>query len=152
MKKKYLSMVLILILAIFLSGCGGVVTPSTNLTGNWTMTNTTTSTTTSFYDVGVVTTSKCTVHDNSGSLTIYDFYIVGSEFINWNIGYGIFNNSVITVNISGSYINVYGKTVSTIIYFEGTIDGISGSGNWTQTISVSGYFDSASGITIFIKG
>jgi len=145
--------ILFLIFTIFLSGCGGVTTPSTNLSGNWTMTNTTTTTTTPFFDVGAVTTSKCNIADSSGSLTIYGCHIVGSEYINWNTGYGTFNNPIITANISGSYINIYGRTVSTIIYFEGTIvNGISGSGNWTQTFSVSGYFDSASGTTIFIKG
>lgn len=143
---------------MFLSSCasgGGLLTPSINLSGNWTMTNTTTSTTSSLIaDIGAVTTSKCNIVDNSGSLTIYGFYIVGSEYINWNTGYGTFNNSTISVNISGSYINIYGSTVSTIVYFEGTINptGISGNGNWTQTLSVYGYFDSASGTTIFIKG
>jgi len=31
-------------------------------------------------------------------------------------------------------------------------DDISESGNWTQTLSVYGYMDYASGTTIFIKG
>ena len=148
MKIKYL---IILFLILFLTGCG--VMPSTNLTGNWTMTSTTTSTTIPFFHIGAVTTSKCNIVDNSGSLIIYGFHIIGSEFFNWKTGYGTFNNSMITANISGSYINIYGWTVSTIIYFEGTINnGISGSGNWTQTISAYSYFDSASGTTIFIKG
>lgn len=118
------------------------------------MTNTTTSTTTSFFNVGAVTTSKCNIIDNNGSLTIYNFKIINLEYINWNIGYGTFKSSIIKANISGSYLNIYGQTVSTIVYFEGIInpDGISGSGTWTQTISVSGYMDSASGTTIFIKG
>ena len=156
MKRETFFVILFLTLAIFLSGCavGGIVTPSINLTGNWTMTNTTTYTTTSFFDVGTVTTAKCNIIDNSGSLTIYNFRIIGSEFINWNIGYGVRNNFTITGNISGSYLNIYGSKVSTVIYFEGTInpDGISGNGNWTQTLSVYGYFDYASGTTIFIKG
>ncbi|MBU4510925.1 hypothetical protein KJ830_07765, partial [bacterium] len=64
MKRKYFLLVLFLILAIFLSGCGssGIITPSTNLTGNWTMTNSSSS---------GVTTSKCNIVDSSGSLTIY---------------------------------------------------------------------------------
>ena len=145
MKKKYISMVLILILAMFLSGCSGVITPSTNLSGNWTMTNTSTSS---------VTTSKCNIVDSSGSLTLYNFYIIDQEFIDWNTGYGTFNNSAISANISGSYINKFGSTVTTIVYFEGTITpgGISGSGTWIQTFSVSGEFFSYSGTTIFIKG
>jgi uncharacterized protein YceK len=145
MKKKYISMVLILILAMFLSGCSGVITPSTNLSGNWTMTNTSTSS---------VTTSKCNIVDSSGSLTLYNFYIIDQEFIDWNTGYGTFNNSAISANISGSYINKFGSTVTTIVYFEGTIasSGISGSGTWIQTFSVSGEFFSYSGTTIFIKG
>jgi len=147
----------LLILAIFLVGCGGVTTPSVNLTGNWTMTNSS--------DSGV-TTSKCNIVDSSGSLTLYNFYIIDQEYtlynfyiidqeyISWNTGYGTFNNSAISANISGSYINIYGSTVSTIVYFEGTIasSGISGSGTWVQTFSVSGEIYSYSGTTIFIKG
>ena len=145
MKKKYFFVILFLILAIFLVGCNGVTTPSVNLTGNWTMTNSS--------DSGV-TTSKCNIVDSSGSLTLYNFYIIDQEYISWNTGYGTFNNSAISANISGSYINIYGSTVSTIVYFEGTIasSGISGSGTWVQTFSVSGEIYSYSGTTIFIKG
>jgi len=147
MKRKYYFVILFLVLAIFLSGCSGsgVVTPSTNLTGNWTMTNSSASGT---------TTSKCNIVDSSGSLTIYNFYIVNQEYINWNTGYGTFNKPILTANISGSYLNQYGSTVSTIVYFEGTINtsGISGSGTWYQTFSVSGYTWIYEGTTIFIKG
>lgn len=147
MKRKYFILVLVLILTIFLVGCsgGGTVIPSINLSGNWTMTNSSAS---------GFTTAKCNIVDSSGSLTIYNFYIVGQPFINWNTGYGTFKNSTIIANISGSYLNIYGSTVSTIIYFEGTIStsGISGSGTWIQTFSVYGDIQSASGTTIFIKG
>ncbi len=145
MKRKYFFVILFLIFAIFLAGCGGVTTPSVNLTGNWTMTNSS--------DSGV-TTSKCNIVDSSGSLTLYNFYIIDQEYISWNTGYGTFNNSAISANISGSYTNIYGSTVSTIVYFEGTIasSGISGSGTWVQTFSVSGEIYSYSGTTIFIKG
>ncbi len=147
MRRKYFFVILFLILAIFLSGCsgGGTVTPSTNLTGNWTMTNSSSS---------GVTTSKCNIVDSSGSLTLYNFYIVNQEYINWNTGYGTFNNSSISANISGSYINIFGSTVSTVVYFEGTINssGISGTGTWIQTNSVSGEIFTYSGNTIFIKG
>ncbi|GAG64120.1 unnamed protein product, partial [marine sediment metagenome] len=145
MKRKYFFVILFLTLAILLSGCGGVTTSPTNLAGNWTMTNSSAS---------GVTTAKCNIVDSSGSLTIYNFYIVDQEYINWNTGYGTFNNSAISANISGSYINIFGSTVSTIVYFEGTISasGISGSGTWVQTFSVSGDITSASGTTIFIKG
>jgi len=134
MKEKYFFVILF-----------GVTTPSVNLTGNWTMTNSS--------DSGV-TTSKCNIVDSSGSLTLYNFYIIDQEYISWNTGYGTFNNSAISANISGSYINIYGSTVSTIVYFEGTIasSGISGSGTWVQTFSVSGEIYSYSGTTIFIKG
>lgn len=144
MKREYFFVILFLTLAIFLSGCGGVITPSMNLTGNWTMTN---------FSSGT-TTSKCNFVDSSGSLTIYNFYIVDQEYINWNTGYGTFNKPIITANISGSYLNQYGSTVSTIVYFEGTINasGISGSGTWYQTFSVSGYTWIYEGTTIFIKG
>jgi len=155
MKKRYYLLALVLVLSIFLVGCSGVITPSINLTGNWTMTNTTTFTTSPYLvSVGTVTTAKCNIVDNSGLLTLYNFKIINSEFINWNTGYGTFKNSIITANISGSYLNVYGSTVSTIIYFEGTISssGISGSGTWVQTVSVYGDIQSASGTTIFIKG
>ena len=147
MKKKYFLVILVLILTMFLVGCsgGGIVTPLVNLTGNWTMTNSSTS---------GITTSKCNIVDSYGSLTLYNFYIVNQEYINWNTGYGTFNNSAISANVSGSYINIYGSTVSTIVYFEGTISsgGISGSGTWIQTFSVSGEIYSVSGTTIFIKG
>ena len=156
MKRKYFLLVLFLILAIFLSGCGGVgtITPSVNLTGNWTMTNIVTATNNPIHNIGATTTAKCNIVDSSGSLTIYNFDIVNQEFVNWNTGYGIFNKPNLTVNISGSYLNIYYQTVSNILYFEGTLDanGISGSGTWTQTISVSGYTWFTSGTTIFIKG
>lgn len=130
---------------MFLVGCSGVTTPSVNLTGNWTMTNSSSS---------GITTAKCNIVDSSGSLTIYNFYIVGQEYINWNTGYGTLNNSTLTANISGSYLNIYGSTVSTTVYFEGTINasGITGSGTWIQTFNVSGNFYSYSGNTIFTKG
>jgi len=92
MKRKYFLVILFLILVMFLVGCGGVTTPSINLTGNWTMTNTTTYTSSPLIaDVGAVTTSKCNIVDNNGSLTIYNFRIIGQEYINWNVGYGTFN-------------------------------------------------------------
>ena len=147
MKRNCFFVILFLTLAIFLSGCsgGGFVIPSINLTGNWTMTNSSASGT---------TTSKCNIVDSSGSLTIYNFYIVNQEYINWNTGYGTFNKPILTANISGSYLNQYGSTVSTIVYFEGTINtsGISGSGTWYQSFSVSGYTWIYEGTTIFIKG
>ncbi|MBA7584668.1 hypothetical protein ES695_05260 [Candidatus Atribacteria bacterium 1244-E10-H5-B2] len=154
MKRKYFLVVLFLILAIFLAGCGGTVIPSTNITGNWTMTNIVTATNNPIHNIGATTTAKCNIVDSSGSLTIYNFDIVNQEVINWNTGYGIFSKPNLTVNISGSYLNIYYQTVSNIIYFEGTLDaiGISGSGTWTQTISVSGYTWVSSGTTIFIKG
>ena len=154
MKKKYYFIILFLILTMFLSGCGGVIIPSINLTGNWTMTNIVTATNNPIHNIGATTTSKCNIVDSSGSLTIYNFYIVNSEFINWNTGYGTFKKPTLTANISGSYLNIYGSTVSEVIYFEGNIDasGISGSGTWIQTISVSGYTWITSGTTIFIKG
>ena len=147
MKRKLFFVGLVLVLVMFLVGCsgGGTITPSVNLTGSWTMTNSSTS---------GITTSKCNIVGSSGSLTLYNFYIVDQEYIDWNTGYGTFNNSAISANISGSYTNIFGSTVSTIVYFEGTISsgGISGTGTWVQTFSVSGDISSVSGTTIFIKG
>lgn len=145
MKKKYFFIVLFLTLAIFLVGCSGVITSSINLTGNWTMTNSSAS---------GVTTAKCNITDNSGSLTIYNFYIVGDESKDWNTGYGTFNGSTISASVSGSYTNIYYQTVSTTVYFEGTINssGIYGTGTWIQTFNVSGNLYSISGTTIFTKG
>ena len=155
MRNRVLLSAIAIFLILVLAGCLGTITPSINLSGNWTMTNTTTYTSSPLIaDIGAVTTAKYNIIDNSGALTIYDFRIIGQEYINWNIGYGTFNNSTLTGNISGSYLNPYGSTVSLVIYFEGNInaDGISGSGTWTETINVYGYIDSASGSTIFIKG
>ena len=145
MKKKYFFIILFLVLAMFLVGCSGGTIPSINLTGKWTMTNSSTS---------GVTTAKCNITDNSGSLTIYNFYIVGDESKDWNIGYGTFNGSAISASVSGSYTNIYYQTVSTTVYFEGTINssGIYGTGTWTQTFNVAGNLYSLSGTTIFTKG
>ena len=145
MKKKYYFVILFLVLAIFLSGCSGVTTPSTNLTGNWTMTN--------IAATGSTTTSKCNIVDTSGSLTIYNFMIITQGYINWNTGYGTFNKPILTANINGSYLTIIGSTVSIVFYFEGNIDasGISGSGSWTETFSGNGDTWSVSGTTTFIK-
>ena len=147
MKRKLFLVGLVLILVMFLVGCsgGGMVTPSTNLTGKWTMTNSSTS---------GVTTVKCNITDNSCSLTIYNFDIVGDESMDWNTGYGTFNGSTISASVSGSYTNISFQTVSTTVYFEGTIDssGIYGTGTWIQTFNVSGNLYSLSGNTIFTKG
>jgi len=158
MKRKYFLVGLFLVLAIFLAGCGGGAggpgIPSTNMTGNWTMTNVVTATNNPIHDIGATSTTKCNIIDSSGSLTIYNFDIVNSETINWNTGYGTFNNPNIYVNISGSYLNIYYQTVSETIYFEGTINssGIYGTGTWSQTISVAGYTWITSGTTVFTKG
>ena len=147
MKKKLFLLGLVLVLAIFLSGCsgGGIVTPSTNITGNWTMTNSSAS---------GVTTAKCYISDNSGSLTISNFDIVGDESKDWNTGYGTFSGSTIEASVSGSYTNIYYQTVSTTVYFEGTINssGIYGTGTWVQTFNVNDNFYSYTGTTIFTKG
>ena len=145
MKKKPFLIIAFLILATFLVGCSGGTTPSTNLTSNWTMTNSSTS---------GVTTAKCNITDNSGSLTIYNFDIVGDESKDWSTGYGTFNGYAISASVSGSYTNIYYQTVSTTVYFEGTINssGIYGTGTWTQTFNVSGNLYSISGTTIFTKG
>ena len=54
MKKKYFFIILFLVLAMFLVGCSGGTIPSINLTGKWTMTNSSTS---------GVTTAKCNITD-----------------------------------------------------------------------------------------
>jgi len=144
--------ILFLIFTIFLSGCGGVTTPATNLSGNWKATNTTTFTDTPLFDIGAVTTAKCNIADNSGSLTIYNFHIIGQPFIEWNTGYGTFKNSVITAYIYGSYKKPCGAIVNTAFCFECAINDIMGSGTWFQAFGWSCEFNSASGTTIFIKG
>jgi len=145
MKRKLLLLGLVLIITMFLVSCGGGITPSINLTGNLTMTNSSAS---------GVTTAKCNITDSSGSLTIYNFDIVGDESKDWNTGYGTLNGSTISASVSGSYTNIYYQTVSTTVYFEGTIDssGIYGTGTWVQTYNVSGNFYSYTGTTIFTKG
>lgn len=144
MKTKSFLIILFLLFAILLSGCSGVI-PSTGLTGNWTMTNSSGST---------YSTAKCYIVDNSGSLTLNNFYIVNNEYTNWNTGYGTFNGSNITATVNGSYTNIYSQTVSIVIYFEGTIDssGIYGSGTWLETETVGGYIFTYSGNTVLVKG
>jgi hypothetical protein len=146
MNKKLFYVSVFLVFALLMIGCSGVSpSTSTGITGNWTMTNSSTA---------GVTTAKCYIKDSSGSLTISNFRIIDSEHINWSTGYGTFENSKITANVNGSYKNIYGQTVTTVIYFEGIIaqNGISGTGTWLQTYNVSGFIDSFSGTTIFIKG
>jgi hypothetical protein len=154
MKRKIFFVILSLILAIFLSGCGGVITPSTNLTGNWAITYTTTSGTPSFFDVGEVTNATCSIVDNNGSLTISDFTIIGQEYIDWEVSYGTFSKPTFTTGyLVGSYLND-GSTVSLVIIFEGDIndEGTSGTGTWTATVSVTGENGgNGSGTCIFIK-
>lgn len=75
MKRKLFLLGLVLVITMFLVGCSGGITPSINLTGNWTMTNSSAS---------GVTTAKCNITDSSGSLTIYNFDIVGDESKDWN--------------------------------------------------------------------
>jgi hypothetical protein len=146
MNKKFFCVAVFLVFALLMIGCSGVSpSTSTGITGNWTMTNSSTA---------GVTTAKCYIKDSSGSLTISNFRIIDSEHINWSTGYGTFENSKITANVNGSYKNIYGQTVSTVIYFEGTIGsgGISGTGTWLQTYNVAGYIYSYSGNTVFVKG
>jgi len=156
MKRKLFLLVLVLVVTVFLVGCsgGGTVIPSTNISGNWTMTSIVTATNNPLDDIGATTTAKCNIVDSSGLLTIYNFDIVNQELIDWNTGYGTFNKPTLTGNVNGSYLNIYSQTVSTIIYFEGVLgaSGISGSGTWILTYSVSGYTWTTSGTTIFIKG
>jgi hypothetical protein len=154
MKRKYFFVILSLIFAIFLSGCGGVITPSTNLTGNWAITYTTTSGTPSFFDIGEVTNATCSIVDNNGSLTISDFTIIGQEYIDWEVSYGTFSKPTFTTGyLVGSYLND-GSTVSLVIIFEGDIndDGTIGTGTWTATVTVTGENGgNGSGTCIFIK-
>ena len=145
-----------MVIAIVLTGCsdGTPTGSSADFTGNWTMTNTTTSSSIIGIGVGSTTTAKCNITDNNGSLAIHNFRIVGQEFIKWDTGYGTRIGNNLTANVSGSYINIYRDPVSLTIYFEGDINanGISGTGYWTQTYNIYGLIDSASGATVFVKG
>jgi hypothetical protein len=155
MKRKYFFVILFLTLAIFLSGCGGVITPSTNLTGNWAITYTTTSGTPSFFDVGEVNNATCNIVDNNGLLTISDFTIIDQEYIHWEVGYGTFNKPAFTTGyLTGSYINEYEEAIALVIIFEGDIndDGTIGTGTWTANVSVNDVAGgNGSGTTIFTK-
>lgn len=145
MKRKLFLLGLVLVITMFLVGCSGGIAPSISLTGNWTMTNSSSS---------GVTTSKCYINDSSGNLIISNFYIVDQSYINWNTGYGTHSGSSITATVNGSYTNIFSQTVSVVIYFEGVINssGIYGTGSWLQTNSVGGYIFTYSGDTIFVKG
>jgi len=145
MKKKLFLLGLVLLVTMFLVGCSGGIITSSNLTGNWTMTNSSGSS---------VTTSKCYMNDSSGNLTISNFYVVNQSYINWNTGYGTHSGSSITATVNGSYTNIYYQTVSIVVYFEGTINssGIYGTGTWVETDTVSGNIYTSSGSTVFVKG
>lgn len=155
MNRKILCLVILMVSIFLMVGCCGNTPPiSTNMTGNWTMTNLAQSTNNPVHTIGSTTTAKCYISDNYGSLTISNFRLIDQEGIKWSTGYGSFNKPTISATINGNYINMYDQTVTTVIYFEGEIGsaGISGIGSWVQTMSVSGYTWITSGSTIFVKG
>ena len=100
-----------------------------------------------------MTKSEFKIIDNLGSLTIYNYETTGQEFINWNTGYGTFNNPEILINLNGTYLNTDNYTVFVTIGIMGTInaDGISGNGDWIQFFNLNDDVQSVSGITTFIK-
>lgn len=155
MNRKLLYLVILMVSIFLIVGCSGnAPSVSTNITGNWTMTNLVQSSNNPIHTIGATTTAKCYISDNYGSLTISNFRIINEEGIKWNTGYGSFIKPTISATVNGSYINIYGQTVTTVIYFEGKIGsgGISGSGTWVQTMSVGGYTWTTSGSTVFVKG
>ena len=155
MKRKYFLVILFLTLALLLSGCGGVIIPSTNLTGDWAITYTTTSGTPSFFDIGKVNHATCSIVDDNGALTVSDFMIIGQEYIDWEVSYGTFIKPAFTTGyLTGSYINEYGSAISLVIIFDGDMndDGASGTGTWTATVSVNGVpGGNGSGTHVFTK-
>jgi len=148
--------VLMMIIAIVLTGCsGGTPTgPAMNFTGNWTMKNTATISSIEGIGVGETITAICSINDNNGSLSIYKVYIIGQESINWEMGYGTRSGNKLTANINGSYLKINGDRVSVSLSFEGEIntDGISGTGYWSQSFNINNSIDSAAGTTVFVKG
>ena len=154
MKRKGFLVILFLALTIFLSGCGGVIPPSINLTGNWTITYTTTSgTPPSYFDVGEVKTATCSIVDDNGVLTISDFSIVGQEYIDFQVSYGTFTDPAFTTGyLVGTY-NDNGLITISII-FEGDLNaaGTSGEADWTATVTVSGESGgNGLGTAVFVK-
>ncbi len=156
MKRKYILLVLALVLAMFFVGCSGtgIITPSINLTGYWTaVAITTSSSDPSFWPIGGIATAEYSINDNNGTLTIYNFKIINQEFINWGVGQGTFNYPGLVITISGSYLNIYGYPINITINFQGSINasGLNGSGYFTENFSSLVGTDEVLGNVTFTK-
>ena len=159
MKKVFL--ILLIVISISFVSCTTEpeqpVSPNISMSGRWTSTNITTYTSNIYvFEVGVTTTAKFTAIDNSGSLTITDFILIGADYISWNKGSGSFNPKTydFSVYLSGSYLNTYYDTVSVTVNFNGKVnnDQISGSGTFIEVLNVYGDQFSCSGTSTFFKG
>jgi len=152
MKRKYFSVILSLLFVIFLSGC---TTPaSIDLTGNWTITGTTTSGTSAMFTIGETRTDTCSIVDDNGTLTISNFTSIGQEEIDWEDCTGTFTNPAFTIGPLNGSMMYYGDTVTSVVNFEGTMneDGTGGTATWTATVSVDGELEGTGGGTsVFTK-
>jgi len=152
MKQKFFLVVLFLTVSILLSGC---TTPTLiNLTGNWTITGTTTSGTSAMFVIGEVRTDTCSIVDNNGALTISNFTSIGQEDIVWDVCNGTFTNPAFTIGpLNGSMMH-NGHPVTFVVNFEGEIndEGTSGTAIWTATVNVDGGFEgNGSGTSVLTK-
>ncbi len=139
-------------LTIFLSGC--TAPASINLTGNWTITGTTTSGTSAMFTIGEDRTDTCSIVDDNGTLTISNFTSIGQEEINWEDCTGTFTNPAFTIGPLNGSMMYNGHPVTSVVNFEGNMndDGTGGTATWTATVSVDGELEGTGGGTsIFTK-
>jgi len=152
MKRKCFFVILSLLFVIFLSAC---TTPaSINLTGNWTITGTTTWGNSQMFIIGEDRTDTCSIVDDNGNLTISNFTTVDGEDANWEVSYGTFTNPAFTIGPLNGSTTYNGHPVTFVVNFEGTMndDGTAGTATWTATVSVDGELEgNGGGTSVFTK-
>ncbi len=153
MKRKTFFVILSLMFAIFLSGCGTAPT-LINLTGNWTITGTTTSGTSAMFIIGETRTDTCSIVDDNGALTISNFTSIGQEDTDWEVCYGTFTNPAFTIGPLNGSMMYNGHPVTSVVNFEGNMndDGTAGTATWTATVKVDGVTEgNGGGTSVFTK-
>jgi len=156
MKQKLFLVVLFLTVSIFLSGCTAPIL--IDLTGNWTITGTTTSGTSQMFTIGEVRTDTCSILDDNGVLSITNFTSLPGNVdmgeVNWEDCTGTFTNPAFTIGPLNGNVMYYGDPTSFIINFEGNMneDGTSGTGIWTATVKINGVtVGTGGGTSVFTK-
>lgn len=153
LKALIIGSIIVLVLSTSCEGLFNIKHPNPNLTGYWSVVNTTTSTTNpNVFAVDGSTFADFHILDTDGRITISEFFIWGSV-IGWNTGSGSFDGTAFKGSIAGTYTNTYLQTVDISITINAEIDstGKAVSGKFSQTNSVGGSSVSCTGTIMGIK-